>query len=307
MQTSPEALHQDLADFRVSHLDLTYFWQQRQNRNASKVNGDITEFPVQDNKTIINIWNYVDRLRMYKILITQTNKYFVQFGSNDTGNVLWALTLTYGKLYKTDRFSDPSNTSMCAYDAASPGCISFKSGWGGMDFFVIVMNFFAAVESKFLKNIAYEIVLVTPRKHRRNFCYSIEECRESYPQAMDVAKEFYQYLQSTMPDSTLNNVSVYNTSEDTATLLMWKAHQAAIEIGLSKFTDKLLEDGEDTILKGNFRMREKAFLSSVKFLSNLNKVTGGWFHVVWKLTVESSEIQHALGSFFINTLLLIPI
>ncbi|KAL6037549.1 hypothetical protein STEG23_001539, partial [Scotinomys teguina] len=37
MQTSPEVLHQDLADFRVSHPGLTYFWQQRQNRNASKV------------------------------------------------------------------------------------------------------------------------------------------------------------------------------------------------------------------------------------------------------------------------------
>ncbi|KAL6030722.1 hypothetical protein STEG23_011371 [Scotinomys teguina] len=34
--TSPEALHQDLVDFRVSHLDLTYFGQQRQNRNDSK-------------------------------------------------------------------------------------------------------------------------------------------------------------------------------------------------------------------------------------------------------------------------------
>lgn len=72
------------------------FWNQ--------VSGDISEFPVQDNKTIINIWNYVDRLRMYKILITQTNKYFVQFGKNNTGNVLWALTLTYGKLYKTGMY-----------------------------------------------------------------------------------------------------------------------------------------------------------------------------------------------------------
>lgn len=72
------------------------FWDQ--------VSGEITEFPVKDNKTIINMWNYTDRLRMYKILITQTNKYFVQFGSNDSGNVLWALALTYGKLYKTGMY-----------------------------------------------------------------------------------------------------------------------------------------------------------------------------------------------------------
>lgn len=72
------------------------FWDQ--------VSGAITVFPVKDNKIIINIWNYVDRLQMYKILITQTNKYFVHIGANDTGNVLWALALTYGKLYKTGMY-----------------------------------------------------------------------------------------------------------------------------------------------------------------------------------------------------------
>lgn len=37
---------------------------------------------------------------MYKILITETNKYFAQFGQNNTGNVLWAITLFYGQLYR---------------------------------------------------------------------------------------------------------------------------------------------------------------------------------------------------------------
>lgn len=72
------------------------FWDQ--------ASGDIAVFPVKDNKIIIHIWNYVDRLQMYKILITQTRKYFVHIGTNDTGNVLWALTLTYGKLYKTGTY-----------------------------------------------------------------------------------------------------------------------------------------------------------------------------------------------------------
>ncbi|XP_059128968.1 protein LEG1 homolog [Peromyscus eremicus] len=264
------------------------------------------------------MWNYADRLRMYKILITQTNKYFVQFGANGTGNVLWALTLTYGKLYKTGRFSDPSNTSVCAYDDASPACIAFNSGWGGINFFVIVMNFLAAVESKFLKNISYEILLLSPEKHKDDFCYSIEECRKSFPHAMDAAKEFYQYLQSMKPASTLNSVSVYNTSEERATLLVWKAYQAAVEIGLAKFTDvswyssaperkfamdvpilmefcetaiyptnyktskaflvgfpnRQLKEGEDKTSNTDFKMREKAFLTSAKFISSLNKITG---------------------------------
>ncbi|XP_041510666.1 protein LEG1 homolog isoform X2 [Microtus oregoni] len=287
------------------------FWDQ--------VSGDITVFPVKDNKIIINIWNYVDRLQMYKILITQTNKYFVHIGANDTGNVLWALALTYGKLYKT-----------------------------GLNFFEIVMNFLAAVESKFL-NVPYEIVLVSRGENKSDFCYSVKECRASYPEAMDAAVEFYQYLQSTRP--ALGNVSVYNASEERATLLMWKAHRAAINIGLSKFTNmswyssvsernftvdflnfmefcestvyhsdfnssksfllgfpsKPLEDGENIASNTNFKTREKAFLTLVKFMANLNKVTDGCFFMVWKSTVESTQLRHSLGRFLIETLLLMPL
>ncbi|XP_075815370.1 protein LEG1 homolog isoform X1 [Microtus pennsylvanicus] len=316
------------------------FWNQ--------VSGDITVFPVKDNKIIINIWNYLDRLQMYKILITQTNKYFVHIGANDTGNVLWALALTYGKLYKTGRFSDPSNSSAYVYDAGSPGYLSVKSGWGGINFFEIVMNFLAAVESKFL-NVPYEIVLVSRGENKSDFCYSVKECRASYPEAMDAAVEFYQYLQSTRP--ALGNVSVYDASEERATLLMWKAHRAAIDIGLSKFTNmswyssvsernftvdflnfmefcestvyhsdfnssksfllgfpcKPLEDGENMASNTNFKTREKAFLTLVKFMPNLNKVTDGWFFMVWKSTVESTQLRHSLGRFLIETLLLMPL
>lgn len=68
------------------------FWDQ--------INGDIAEFPVQNDKTIIDPSKYIDRLRMYKILIEKSNKYFAGLGNNKTDNVLWALTIFYGKLYK---------------------------------------------------------------------------------------------------------------------------------------------------------------------------------------------------------------
>lgn len=40
------------------------------------------------------------------------------------------LLFTYS-IYSADRFSDPSNSSVCAYDAGTPGCVSINSGWGG--------------------------------------------------------------------------------------------------------------------------------------------------------------------------------
>lgn len=56
------------------------------------------------------------------------------------------------------------------------------------------MNFLAAVESKFL-NVPYEIVLVSRGENKSDFCYSVKECRASYPEAMDAAIEFYQVKQ----------------------------------------------------------------------------------------------------------------
>ena len=69
------------------------FWDQ--------TDGDIAEFPVQNNKIVIDPWKYMDRLRLYKILITESNKYFASFEKNNTGNVFWALTIFYGRLFKT--------------------------------------------------------------------------------------------------------------------------------------------------------------------------------------------------------------
>lgn len=68
------------------------FWDQ--------ISGDIAEYPVHNNKTIIDPWKYLDRLHMLKILIRQSNKYFAWFGENNRGNVLWIHPIFYGKLYK---------------------------------------------------------------------------------------------------------------------------------------------------------------------------------------------------------------
>ncbi|XP_036271090.1 protein LEG1 homolog [Pipistrellus kuhlii] len=205
------------------------FWDQ--------INGDIAEFPVQNDKTIIDPSKYIDRLRMYKILIEKSNKYFAGLGNNKTDNVLWTLTIFYGKLYEGDRLSDPSNSSVCAYDAETPGCVSINSGWGGINFYVIVLYFLAAIESEFLKDLPYQVELVSQEEYRSDFCYSIAECRASYPQAMDTVNRFFKYLMSREVTYIIKDVPYYNIDEDTVILYMWEAHQVGIDIATSKFSD----------------------------------------------------------------------
>ncbi|XP_055289171.1 LOW QUALITY PROTEIN: protein LEG1 homolog [Moschus berezovskii] len=207
------------------------FWDQTE--------GDIAEFPVQNNKTIVDPWKYIDRLRIYKILIEESNKYFASFGKNNTGNVLWALTLLYGKLFKTDRFSEPPKSSRCAYESGASSCISVNSGWGGINYYVIIMYFLAAIESEFLGNLPYEVELLSQEEYRSNFCYSVEECHAAYPQVMDIANRFYKYLQSRKIVSTTIGIPQYDTDEDTVIFNMWAVHQAAIDVAKPKISDVL--------------------------------------------------------------------
>ncbi|KAI4567398.1 hypothetical protein MJT46_008611 [Ovis ammon polii x Ovis aries] len=176
------------------------FWGQ--------TDGDIAEFPVQNNKIIVDPWKYMDRLRIFKILITESNKYFASFGKNDTGNVFWALTLLYGRLFKS-----------------------------GISYYVVIMYFLAAIESEFLGNLPYEVELLSREEYRSNFCYSVEECRAAYPQTMDIHNRFYKYLQSRKIVSTTSGTPQYNTDEDTAIFKMWAAHQAALDVAKPKFRD----------------------------------------------------------------------
>eukprot|EP00073_Rattus_norvegicus_P043946 XP_017446031.1 PREDICTED: protein LEG1 homolog [Rattus norvegicus] len=150
-------------------------------------------------------------------------------------------SLTASQLLKpldAGRFSDSSNMSVSAYNSQPPKLLSSGSGWFDINFFVLAMNAFASVDTGVLENLGHQIALVSPGKKIPDFCYSLEECNFTYPQALEAAKTLYKYLQSRKPVSTLVDIPVYGTDEATATLLMWKAHRAAVNVGLWKFSDR---------------------------------------------------------------------
>nr|XP_051711894.1 protein LEG1 homolog [Oryctolagus cuniculus] len=238
----------------VSTTDVPFLWDQ--------ISGSITEFPVQNNKIIIDIWKYIDRLKMYKILMRESDKYFAQFGKNNSENVLWALTIFYGRLYKTAtlfalqigsqtlRTAQSALLVVAAYPAAVAGerytifCAISKELMNlcnqletGINFYVIAMNFLAAVESGFLRDMPYKIEFLSGEERRSDFCYSIEECRRAYPQAMDGAKRFYQYMQSRMTLSKVGTIPIINRDDTTVIKYMWDAHRAAVDVAKPKFND----------------------------------------------------------------------
>ncbi|OWK02011.1 hypothetical protein Celaphus_00018978 [Cervus elaphus hippelaphus] len=59
----------------------------------------------------------------------------------------------------SNRFSEPPNSSRCAYEPGVSSSIFINSGWGGINYCVNIMYFLAAIESEFLGNLPYEYLL----------------------------------------------------------------------------------------------------------------------------------------------------
>ena len=83
----------------------------------------------------------------------------------------------------------------------------------GISFYVLATYFLAAIESKFLRAIPYEIELIPQEEYRSKFCYSVAECRASYPRAMDRGNDFFKVKEH-------NDIFLSGMNEDTKGLLL---------------------------------------------------------------------------------------
>lgn len=61
------------------------------------------DYHIQNHKTVINVWNYLERLGLYKILLKSSAKYFSGLGPNNVNNILWGLPLQHGWQYRSGR------------------------------------------------------------------------------------------------------------------------------------------------------------------------------------------------------------
>ncbi|XP_009997418.1 PREDICTED: UPF0762 protein C6orf58 homolog [Chaetura pelagica] len=198
----------------------------------------LLDFPVKDNKTVINAWNYPERLGMYKILLKSSAKYFTAFGSQNFGNILWGLPLQHGWQFRTGRLADPSHVTPCGYEDGDLLCISVRSWWSCMNYYLAVIPFLGAVEAGLFGQLQYQIEILPPEEGGADFCYSTADCWSRYPKLMDEWKAYFEYLLST--EHKAKSPAVFSSFEmDEALRLMWRAHVSSIAYALPKFKDRL--------------------------------------------------------------------
>uniref|UniRef100_A0A8C6ZPP1 Uncharacterized protein n=1 Tax=Nothoprocta perdicaria TaxID=30464 RepID=A0A8C6ZPP1_NOTPE len=194
---------------------------------------NLLDFPVEGDKIVINAWNYRERLGAYKTLLNASAKYFSPFGSQNFANILWGLALQHGWQFHTGRLADPSSVTSCGYQAGDLLCISIRSWWACMNYYLSMIPFLGAVEAGLFGELPYEIEIIPPEELREDFCYSVADCRSRIPKLMDEWK---------IP-TTESSFSL-----DDALHHMWKAHVASIAHALPKLiylSDPEANFGED--------------------------------------------------------------
>ncbi|XP_049656133.1 protein LEG1 homolog [Accipiter gentilis] len=195
-------------------------------------------FLVKDNKIVINAWNYQERLGVYKNLLNSSAKYFTTFGSQNFGNILWGLPLQHGWQFRTGRLADPSSVTSCGYEDGDLLCISVRSWWSCMNYYLAVIPFLGAVEAGLFGQLQYEIEILPPEERRADFCYSVADCRSHIPKLMDDWKAYFEYLLYT-GHKAVSPATFSSFKLDDALCLMWRAHVASIAYALPKFQDSL--------------------------------------------------------------------
>ncbi|XP_051710314.1 protein LEG1 homolog isoform X1 [Oryctolagus cuniculus] len=193
----------------------------------SKTPSQFSDYSVENGKYIINPWNYLERMGMYKILLHQTAKYFEKFAPGNGQNILWGLPLQHGWQYQTGRLADPTQKTDCGLDSGDHLCISVDSWWADFNYYLSAIPFLAAVDSGIMGILSDNVLLLPPPKDQMNFCYNVSSCHSSFPEVMRMWNEFYQHVKS--PSANLDELLKH----------LWDAHVSSIEAAHRNFHCRL--------------------------------------------------------------------
>ncbi|KAG9347468.1 hypothetical protein JZ751_005035 [Albula glossodonta] len=192
-----------------------------------KVPGLFTELPSVDGTFIINPWNYLQRMSMYKILINATDVYMKSMGPGNTESPLWGFPLQLGWKRKSGRLVDPTGASLCGQESGDAMCISPQSWWACVNYYLSVIPFLAAVETGIVGQ-GLQIQIQAPSETAQDYCLTYSDCLAKHSDLMTKWVAFFQ---------SLKNLSTFDIPDsekkDQILGLMWSAQQSSLSASAS--------------------------------------------------------------------------
>ncbi|KAG7461023.1 hypothetical protein MATL_G00205150 [Megalops atlanticus] len=194
--------------------------------------GQLTELPSVDDVIVINPWNYLQRMSLYKLTLQATDMYMTSMGENATENPLWGLPLQLAWKLKSGRLVDPSGVTTCGKETGDPMCISPKSWWACVNYYLSVIPFLAAVETGIVGQ-GLKIQIQAPSEASEDYCVSFSDCTSKHPEMMSKWKTFFLALKN------LSSADIPQFEKKDQILgFMWEAQQASMHTG-SKCKERL--------------------------------------------------------------------
>ncbi|KAM9316668.1 protein LEG1 homolog [Gastrophryne carolinensis] len=186
---------------------------------------------VSENGTVVlQPWIYQQRMLMYKVMLNATAPYLNMKEQDNLRNILWGLAMQNGWQYSTDRLR--IDTEPCASETKNQTCISVRSWWACMNYFLSVIPFLGAMDAGLFNT--YDIQISPPKEFQSDFCYSIAECHSFVSQALDSWQTFFKIIKtSDIAEPQLSK------AEDWFLTYMWKAHVESISAGLPRCSKRL--------------------------------------------------------------------
>ncbi|XP_064623017.1 protein LEG1 homolog [Lineus longissimus] len=239
-----------------------------------KVPSDLSAFPLINNVTVINPWDYRQRLAIYKIMVTATEPFMRSFGPRNTGNILWGLPLQHGWQYSTSRLRDFTNATKCGFNSSF--CISENSWWASMNYFLSVIPFLGSVKAGlYSRHWPHQIRLTSSRTGR--YCTSVSNC--SSLASLERWTDFFAFVINTTDDVSVGMVETRDISikekmsqlEDKMLEFMWAAHVTSIEDGLVRSAPSLGFMSEPEQKFGQDWGSMVEFIAATHFQTNFNQ------------------------------------
>ncbi|XP_061425407.1 protein LEG1 homolog [Lethenteron reissneri] len=220
------------------------------------------EGPASTPQVELDPWSYLHRMAMYKALLARTAPHTEALRPNNTGNPLWGLAMQHGWQMASGRLEDPLNATVSCSRTGAPGpCISPRSWWGSMNYYLSVLPYLAAADAGlFGEGRAARPRVAQASEWPEEYCTSAASCSLAAPAAMAAWKDFFEYVNSSDKSERTNAEEILR--------YLWSAHQASLEAALPRFSSRLafLPGPEATF--GQDWAAMVAFVAALQFPTN---------------------------------------
>ena len=244
---------------------------------------NLHEFPKHGNTVLIDPWNYLERMGLYKVLLDLTAPSMGHLGVNNSGNVLWGLPQQHGWQKASGRLDLGMKDRVSTIDLDVR--ISPCSWWAVMNYFLSVLPFLGAHKAGYMDhnlrfhftNPNYSLcvqgsqptdspneltkdIVRTSNRVQPVLCAG-DNCSSKEKEAIHLWEVFFAHLRT----------GQYPVSEDHTLKLMWDAHLMSIEAGLAvaePFLDYMSESEAEFGVSWSGLV---SFIADTRFRTNLHQ------------------------------------